>query len=252
MSTSELHLRLTRSASLDRIKSLSTHLRGATGNLLDLNSFEMKTTRPILPTPATSFTTPRLLLRPMETTDLNHFHALRTQIEVMKWTSTGRIDVDIETTTKWMERFLPPNDSKTFSFAIEELANPGTVVGTVAMHVAEPPECGYMVRKEVWGNGFATEALTAWLQEYWKLPRRSVEIEEELPECKRAKTLDGFLPEVLRALIETNHAASRRVLEKCGFKQYGREEVEDSHYPGEGKLVWLDYYCCERPQELSS
>lgn len=211
----------------------------------------MKTTRPILPTPATAFATTRLLIRPMQRSDLNDFHSLRTQIEVMKWTSTGKIDADTDFTTKWMERSLPPNDTKSFNFAIEELANPGFVVGTVGMHIAEPPECGYMFRQEAWGKGYASEALEAWVQKYWELPREVVQLEEELPKYLRGDSEDGVTKEVLRALIETNHAASRRVLEKCGFDQYGREEVEDSHYPGEGKLVWLDYFCLERPDDAS-
>jgi RimJ/RimL family protein N-acetyltransferase len=182
----------------------------------------------------------------MTMADLSAFHYLRTQHEVMKWTSTGKIDIDELATTTWMNRFLPPNDAKTFSFAIEELANPGKVVGTIGMHLFEPPECGYMFIPEVWGRAYATEALKAWLEKYWALPRVEVEVEGEEPEYAREE-IDGVTREVMRALIEEHHIGSRRVLEKCGFKQYGRIQEEDTQRPGEGVMVWLDLYCFERP-----
>lgn len=207
----------------------------------------MKTTRPILPQPPQPFTTERLLIRPIVLSDLSDFHILRTQIEVMKWTSTGKIDVDTAVTTQWINRFLPPNHDKSFSFAVEQLSEPGKVVGTVGMHAFDPPECGYMFVKEVWGRGYATEALQAWLQRYWALPRKVVEVESEEPVYERELDGDGITREVIRALIQTSHAGSRRVLEKCGFRQYGRAQEEDTQRPGEGVLVWLDYFCVERP-----
>ena len=208
----------------------------------------MKTTRPILRTPASAFTTSRLLIRPMKREDLNDFHAMRTQIDVMVWTYTGKVDVDTDFTMKWMERSLPPNDSTGFSFAVEELTNPGKAIGSIGVPRPEPPEVGYMFRKEVWGKGYATEALAGWLAEYWRLPRKEVEVEEEVPKYEREPGEDGVVREVMRGVIETNNEGSRRVLRKCGFKQYGREEVEDSQRPGEGVMAWLDYWVIERPE----
>ena len=205
----------------------------------------MKTTRPILPDPAPPFTTSRLLLRPIKREDLNDYHALRTQKEVMVWTSTGKVDVDLDFTMTWIERHLPPKN--TFSFSIEELSNPGKVIGSIGLPYFDPPEVGYMFRMEAWGKGYATETLKAWLETYWALPREVVEVEDEKPTYEREADANGVSREVLRALFESNNAGSRGVLRKCSFKEYGREEVEDTHYPGEGKLVWLDYCVCERP-----
>ena len=80
--------------------------------------------------------------------DIAEFHVLRTQPEVMINSTTGKVDADHEATRTWINRFIHPNDSKTFSFAIEELANPGVIIGTVGAHIAEPPSLGYMFRKE--------------------------------------------------------------------------------------------------------
>jgi len=180
----------------------------------------MKTTRSIIPTPALPFTTSRLLLRPMKAEDLNDFHVLRTDLAVMKWTSTAKIDADLQATRTWMDRFFPPNDATTFQFAIEELNTPGRVIGVVGSHTAEPPECGYMLRKDSWGKGYATEALKAWIQAWWALPRRTVDVDQGGADdgCRRITGDDGIVREVLIAGIDSNNVPSRKVLEKCGFR----------------------------------
>jgi RimJ/RimL family protein N-acetyltransferase len=210
----------------------------------------MKTTRAILPKPEQPFTTARLLLRPLKREDLADYHTLRTQTEVMKWTSTGKIDVDNDFTMKWIERHIEPNAD--FSFSIEELANPGRVVGSIGLPWLEPPECGYMFRTEAWGKGYATEALVAWLEKYWALPRKTIEVEGEEPVYERQPDQDGVTNEVLRALTVPENQGSRKVLAKSGFKAYGSEEVEDTQFPGEGKMCWVEYWCMERPNSEKS
>jgi RimJ/RimL family protein N-acetyltransferase len=208
----------------------------------------MKVTRPIFPAPAKAFTTARLLIRPIIPDDVVEFHILRTQPEVMIFTSSGKVDVDTEATSIWVKRFTHPNDTKTFSFAIEELDNPGTIVGTVGSHVAEPPTLGYMFRKEFWGKGYATEALKGWMEEYWKLPRREIEHSDSLPEVGELKLDDnGAAREVLVAEVESENKASSKIMEKCGFKPTGvQEQVEDFR----GPAVIVHYYI-ERPSRNS-
>ncbi|KIV84452.1 hypothetical protein PV11_00228 [Exophiala sideris] len=183
-----------------------------------------KTTRPIFPSPADAITTSRLLLRPIQASDLPAIHVLRTRIEVMKWTSQGRNDVDEDATQVWMNRFLPPNDATTFNFAVEELSSPGKAIGVLGCHIPEPPEVGYMFVEEVWGRGYATEALQAWLQAYWHLPRNEVALEEDWPQ---AQEVDESL-EVVRADTDADNIASGRILAKCGFIKVGETMIERS------------------------
>lgn len=63
-------------------------------------------------------------------------------------------------------------------------------------------EVGYWLGKEFWSKGIATQAL-----------REFLEIEKTRP---------------LRAHVATRNAASRRVLEKCGFKVVGRQWLLDN------------------------
>ena len=201
-----------------------------------------KTTRPIIPVPASPMTTSRLLLRPLQQSDLAEYHILRTQIEVMKWTTTGKVDADLEATQVWLNRFLAPNDATTFNFAVEELGAPGKAVGVVGCHILEPPECGYMLKKEVWGKGYATEALKRFLQAWWELPRNEVELDEKEPKVED-KNAVKVVPEVLNAdIVDTNYA-SARILEKCGFKRVSEELIEEK-----GEMITLVRLELERPQ----
>ncbi|RMZ86927.1 hypothetical protein DV736_g5844, partial [Chaetothyriales sp. CBS 134916] len=202
----------------------------------------MKTTRPLFPSPAVPFTTPRLLLRPMRAEDAADLHILRTQYEVMKWTSTAKMDADLAFTASWMARFLPPNDATTFNFVVEELSNPGRVIGIAGSHIAEPPECGYMLRSDMWGKGYATEAVKAWLIEHWKLPRKEVDVDEQMIGHFDRHVDNGIYRELLRADIVEDNLASAKVLKKCGFVRAGSEQQDEN-----GQKVTVVYLYLERP-----
>ena len=205
----------------------------------------MKASRPILPM-AASTTTARLLLRPMTIEDVAEFHILRTQPEVMIRSSVGKVDADLTVTRAWLDRFVHPNDSKTCNFAIEELSNPGVILGCVGTHTGEPPTLGYMLRKEYWKYGYATEALQGWLKAYWKTPRREVEVQDMTGELYAALYREGDTErEVITAQIESKNVGSIRVVEKCGFKPSGNQAyVEDFR----GPAVVVEYYLA-RPRD---
>jgi RimJ/RimL family protein N-acetyltransferase len=176
--------------------------------------------------------------------DAEEFHKLRTQPEVMIKTSVGKVDIDLEATRTWINRFIAPNDETTWVFAIEELANPGAIIGTVGSHLAEPPTIGYMLRSEAWGKGYATEALKGCLQEYWKLPRKEIELQSSMFENKLINGASAPAKEVLLAEIELENVASVKVIEKCGFIATGSyEDVED--WRGPARLL---HYVLERPE----
>jgi RimJ/RimL family protein N-acetyltransferase len=203
----------------------------------------MKVSRPIFPTPAQAVTTVRLLLRPMAADDVAEFHLLRTQPEVMFYTSHGKVDEDHATTRAWIDRFLHPNDSTTFVFAIEQLSARGVIVGLVGSHIAEPPTLGYMLRKEFWSCGYATEAVQGWLEEYWKLPRCELDTLDTMLEHVQLHWQGDEVREAVFANIESGNTGSIKVIQKCGFKPSGFEEhVNDFR----GPAVLIHYYL-ERP-----
>jgi RimJ/RimL family protein N-acetyltransferase len=174
----------------------------------------MKTTRPIFPAGASAFITQRLLIRPYLPSDAEDTFVLRSQPEVMKWTSSKVPDADIAKTREWMAPALPPLKGDTFRFAIEERSRPGRVMGFIGIAFPEPPECGYMFQTNMWGKGYATEALRAWLDVYWALPRKEVTLEGD-DGADHGPETESLLAEA--ALANTG---SRRVLVKCGFTEF--------------------------------
>ncbi|ETN47027.1 uncharacterized protein HMPREF1541_01217 [Cyphellophora europaea CBS 101466] len=206
----------------------------------------MKVTRPIFPRSASAFKTSRLLIRPKTEADATEFHILRTQPEVMIFTSAGVVDRDLDATRTWVNRFIHPNNATTFSFAVEELASPGVIIGTVGVHMSEPPTLGYLFRKEYWGKGYATESVIGWLEQYWKLPRRELDLQDEMPEKRRVPQSAGAVREVLTAEVEASNTGSIKVMKKSGFLPTGtQEEVEDFR----GPAVLVHYYIA-RPEPI--
>lgn len=219
----------------------------------------MKTTRPKIPSPpaVTPIITPRLLLRPITQADLQAMHIIRSNPEVMYYSTTGLIDEDLAATQKWLDRFLSPNDTKSPCFVICERlptssnssviepanSSEGPIIGGIGLAGGEPPEVGYRVRRQDWQKGYATEALTAFLKYYWALDRREAEVEDDLSEIRTMLQADESkqLKERLTAMIEVGNIGSRRVLEKCGFKLVeGKEWKPEPDHRGPATLIW--YY----------
>lgn len=205
----------------------------------------VKSTLPKTPYPLMSTREPirtdRLILRPYAATDVNDFHLLRIQPEVMKWTSQGKPDVDLEQTEKVLANRLPGSDAgeSAYEFAIC-WAETGEMIGTGGSHMRVGelgwPVIGYMFRSEFWGKGIATEVMTALLKAYWALPREEVEIKVE------KSTVEGSenepQTERITAVTLDSNGPSQNVLGKLGFKLVKKWEDEDINAPGVMELLY--------------
>lgn len=195
----------------------------------------VRTTLPTLPQSSSRphVTTPRLILRPFVHSDLDALYTLRRQPEVMRWTTAGRVDADTEETASKVAIFLPPNDTKTFNCAIC-LRDTGELIGQGGVHAFEQPagdaaagpqlgwpEVGYMIRKEHWGKGIATEFLAAFVDMWTGLPR-----EGTVGRKVAASSVGGaggaatVVDEQLVAVIDSTNGASQKILERCGFEGF--------------------------------
>ncbi|KAI0853407.1 acyl-CoA N-acyltransferase [Daldinia vernicosa] len=166
--------------------------------------------------------TERLVIRPFTEEDLDGIYTLRTQPEVMYFTAVGRIDASKdETRASYLARYLPPNDIRTYHNVLC-LASTGEIIGTGGMPKIDLffgwPEIAYMLKREYWGQGYATEFLRAFVDHWWTLPRSEVEIEVA------AESVDGSgeVPEMLSAMADDDNPASKHVLEKAGFREFTR------------------------------
>lgn len=176
-------------------------------------------------------------------------------------TSTGVVDADLESSQKWMDRYLAPNDVHTYDLMIWVKANeqPWEHIGCIGCHILTPvPHLGYMLRTEWWGKSIATKSVQAFLQVWWNLDRIETEVSSadakddhdlhlmslELNQTKQSQDLDleskpdlKAVPEILLAEIEENNVGSKKVVERSGFECRDSELVVEDN----GTFMLLDY-----------
>jgi RimJ/RimL family protein N-acetyltransferase len=161
-------------------------------------------------------------------------------------TSKGKIDAELQETRDNLALRLPPNDLTNFDFAIC-LPETNRLIGIGGSFRRSGllgwPEVGYMLRKEAWGEGYATEFLRAFLEAWWALPREESEHKVE------KSTLDEGEGEVkaerIMALTVTTNKASQNVMRKSGLQFVKAWEEEDTHEGG--GMVTLVGYVAKKP-----
>lgn len=142
-------------------------------------------------------TTERLKLRPARASDIDGMHAVFSDAEAMTWWTTPP-HRDRSQTEAWVQLMLDAQEAgPTLDFIIEYA---GETVGKIGFW--RPPELGYILRRDLWGQGLATEALTAVIRAAFARP-----------------DFDEILAEV-----DPNNAASLRLLERHGFVRTGFAE----------------------------
>jgi len=184
----------------------------------------VKTTLPTLPLPPDSsrptVTTARLTIRPIQESDLPAMHALRLQPEVMIWTGQGVPDVTPDETRRKYARYLAPGNGETLQWVVEERES-GAVVGVGGVHKFAGdfgwPEIGYMLRKEAWGKGYATEAARGLLDAY---------------AASVAERKEGGKAFYVEGTWGRKNPASGRILTKLGMKEVGWKEEEEPVFLG--------------------
>ncbi|KAI9893420.1 MAG: hypothetical protein M1814_006717 [Vezdaea aestivalis] len=151
--------------------------------------------------------TERLLLRPMRDSDAAEMHLIRSQHNVMQWT-TSLAETSISQSLSWIQKINSNPDAHNFCIrlltSIGDIKQ-GEVIGAIGAHAV--PQVGYLLRQDVWGHGFATEALKAYMTIFWTA----------IPEMIDPNEQRGYNHAI--AYADTENHASRRVLEKTGFVQ---------------------------------
>jgi len=109
-------------------------------------------------------TTERLVLRPVAREDLDGYVALYADPEVVRYIGDGEVATR-EESAEWLERALDRNATLGWDLRTVR-SRDGTFVGRcgIAVHELEhgpEREVGYILAREHWGKGYATEAATA-------------------------------------------------------------------------------------------
>jgi len=138
--------------------------------------------------------THRLRLRPASAGDLEAVHGLLSHPAAMRYWSTPP-HTDIEQSRTWLERMIAQSMATGCDFLVEFERR---VIGKAGCYA--PPEIGYIFHPDVWGRGFASEALTA-----------------VIPHVFAACLFD-----TLRADVDPRNEASLKLLMRLGFREVGR------------------------------
>lgn len=178
--------------------------------------------------PDHSIYTDRLLLRTLRVSDAQRLMPILTSKHVMQWTvktfskscsivfeaegiwQTKPPVEDIAQAERWIKDRALGQD--VFNFVIElrgdAQGGDAPIVGVAGtFHV---PKIGYLIHPEYWGKGIASEALSALVPAIFERFPSSQQVAE-------GRSEHGAGLDHVEGWIDVENAASRRVLEKCGF-----------------------------------
>ena len=99
--------------------------------------------------------TERLLLRPARPDDVDAFHAIMRDPRAMLYWSTPP-HATLEETRQWVTSMIEDSPEERADFVVEL---DGRVIGKAGCY--RLPEIGYILHPDVWGRGYAGEALAA-------------------------------------------------------------------------------------------
>lgn len=194
----------------------------------------VSTTIPLLNNSFLPILSDRLYIRLLELSDMKAYHSLRSQPEPMYGLSKIKPNIDIAQTQKDFEH--KQEDLTQIKLGIFKKSNKtgnleGEFIGEggVNMFKGSWPSIFYSLKKEHWGKGYATEFVKAFLQHWWNLPRKEVEVKVypafvDFPPMPIGRI--PIKPELLCAVTKDNEA-SEKVLKKIGFNHCGTIKTGD-------------------------
>ena len=112
----------------------------------------------------THIETPRLVIRPFTLDDLEQLAAIFAHPEVMRFIGDGPISE--QEAVEWLERWMSVVERTGFGHLAVTLRGSGAVIGRCGPVMRELPigreiEVSYLLAREHWGCGYATEAAAA-------------------------------------------------------------------------------------------
>ncbi len=151
--------------------------------------------------------TERLRLRTLKAEDIDAVMSFWGNDEVMKY--CGGSSGDRSRIANAIRNYISMQEERGFSVLAVTLQGANEVIGACGYNYTKDKneiELIYHFNKEYWGMGYATEAARAWV-EY---------------------ASEGLNVNKIIASVDPRHGASRRVLEKLGFKYTGTKWFEET------------------------
>jgi [ribosomal protein S5]-alanine N-acetyltransferase len=150
--------------------------------------------------PVTQLVTQRLVLRPVESSDLEPLQAIWSDSLVMRHMGAGTRDA--AQSLKRLQELIEHQRRHGFGKWVAIARASGDLIGYCGIELYEggpDVELGFSLARSAWGRGYATEAARAWLEHGFGAL--------------------GF-PRVI-AVVKPSNTASIRVLEKVGMTRVG-------------------------------
>ncbi|KLJ13852.1 hypothetical protein EMPG_11234 [Blastomyces silverae] len=142
--------------------------------------------------------------------DANDIFAIRSRMDVMKWSSTRVPDADIAATKEHMLNLERPG---ALGLTVFEASNLKRAIACIGFYKNDDKtELGYLLHPDYWGKGYVTEAVRAAIDVWWAF---SATVHPENSSGPMPSPKNDF---VLHAVTDALNRASNRVLVKCGFK----------------------------------
>lgn len=155
--------------------------------------------------------TPRLVLRPMESSDLEDLLKIFGDIKVMAFFDSEPFNHS--QMARWLQRNLDHQEAYGYGLFSVILKSNNTLIGDCGLEHIQldgeaVTELGYDFRSDYWNQGLATEAALA-VRDY----------------AFTALTLPSLI-----SLIRVGNQASRRVAEKTGMRLIDESHINGIHY----------------------
>ena len=169
----------------------------------------------------------------------------------MRWSAQGGPDPNLAHSKTKLEARLPPAGDAKFEYVVC-IAETGQMIGTAGCHLPVGelgwPELGYMLLPEAWGKGYATEMMQAFLQAWWALPRKEIELSVDKGTVSMGA--DGKATETIIAMTHLDNVASQRVLTKVKMPLIKMFEEKSTIEPSTSEVVKA-YVSRRRVQQLN-
>ncbi len=111
----------------------------------------------------TRLCTERLIMRRARPGDLEAMHAVLSDERAMQYWSHGP-HAELAQTREWLDSMIdaPPDESDDFLITLD-----GEVIGKLGAW--RLPEIGFIIRSDLWGHGYAAEAMRAFLDHVFRI-----------------------------------------------------------------------------------
>lgn len=190
------------------------------------SSVEVSTTEPIHQN-LNPFYSERLIFRTLQESDFPGYHAILKQEQTMVDAGLGPM-YEEKSARDWFN-MTQESFTRVGIFLKNSDNTEGELIGDGGVYRSPDqwPEIFYLLKKEFWGKGYASEFVDKFKEVWWNLPRKDTRM--SVQSISLGKNHTSVATERLCAPIRMENVKSQKVVEKAGFEfvtEFLKEEVK--------------------------